>query len=233
MSFQLYKRLFAYIRPYLPKLVLAILFSIAVGAIATSPVPIVQKTFDRIFVEKDSFMLVVLPLALAALYFLKGVLQYVANRIILGISWELVVSMREKLFRHIHRLPFHFFESHETGHLISRIVNDVTIMQSTVTRLLKEFMQNSVMAVALIGWLFYMKWQWGADGAHRVPADGASHRQHFPQAQTAQPPRAGNPRRHQLDDPRIDLRRQSRAGVRGSKAGRWTSSRSTARITSL
>ncbi len=160
MSFQLYKRLFAYIRPYLPKLILAILFSIAVGGIATSPVPIVQKTFDKIFVEKDTFMLVVIPLALAALYFLKGILQYAANRIILGISWELVVSMREKLFRHIHRLPFHFFEAHETGHLISRIVNDVTIMQSTVTRLLKEFMQNSVMAVALIGWLFYMKWQW-------------------------------------------------------------------------
>ncbi len=160
MSFQLYKRLFSFIRPYFPKLLLAILFSIGVGAIATSPVPIIQKTFDKIFVEKDALMLTVLPLALAGLYFLKGILQYTANRIILGISWELVVSVRQKLFAHIHRLPFDFFEAHETGHLISRIINDVTIMQSTVTRLLKEFMQNSVMAIALIGWVFYLKWQW-------------------------------------------------------------------------
>ena len=160
MSFYLYKRLFQYIKPYLPKLLLAIFFSIVVGAIATSPVPIIQKTFDKIFVEKDTFMLKMIPLALIGLYLVKGVLAYAQNLIIFGISWELVVSVREKLFAHIHRLPFQFFEENETGHLISRIINDVAIMQSTVTRMLKELMQNGAMALGLLGWLFYLKWQW-------------------------------------------------------------------------
>jgi ATP-binding cassette, subfamily B, bacterial MsbA len=160
MSFYLYKRLFQYIRPYLPKLLLAIFFSIIVGAIATSPVPIIQNTFDKIFVEKDMFMLKVIPLALIGLYLVKGILSYAQNLIIFGISWELVVSVREKLFAHIHRLPFQFFEDNETGHLISRIINDVTIMQSTVTRMLKELMQNGAMAIGLLCWLFYLKWQW-------------------------------------------------------------------------
>lgn len=160
MSFYLYKRLFQYLKPYLPKLILAIFFSIIVGAIATSPVPLIQKTFDKIFVEKDMFMLKVIPLALVGLYLIKGLLSYVQNLIILGISWELVVSVREKLFAHIHRLPFQFFETNETGHLISRIINDVTIMQSTVTRMLKELIQNGAMALGLLFWLFYMKWEW-------------------------------------------------------------------------
>lgn len=160
MSFTLYKRLFQYIRPYLSRLVLAIFFSIIVGAIATSPVPIIQKTFDKVFVEKDAFMLMVIPLALAGLYLVKGVLTYAQNLIIFGISWELVVSVREKLFSHIHSLPFEFFEANQTGHLISRIINDVAVMQSTVTRTLKELMQNVVMALALLIWLFYLKWQW-------------------------------------------------------------------------
>mgnify|MGYP001319712312 CR=1 FL=1 len=38
--------------------------------------------------------------------------------------------------------------------------NDVTIMQSTVTRLLKEFMQNGVMMIGLLAWVFYLKWDW-------------------------------------------------------------------------
>ena len=160
MSFYLYKRLFQYLKPYLPKLILAIFFSIIVGVIATSPVPLIQKTFDKIFVEKDMFMLKVIPLALIGLYLVKGILTYAQNLIILGISWELVVSVREKLFAHIHRLPFQFFETNETGHLISRIINDVTIMQSTVTRMLKELMQNGAMALGLLGWLFYLKWKW-------------------------------------------------------------------------
>ena len=139
---------------------LAIFFSIVVGAIATSPVPIIQKTFDSIFTEKDYFMLKVIPLALVALYVLKAVLMYAQNLIMFGISWELVVQFREKLFSHIHRLPFGFFEENETGKLISRINNDVAVMQSTVTRLLKEFLQNSVTLIGLLAWVFYLKWDW-------------------------------------------------------------------------
>ena len=160
MSFHLYKRLFSYVKPYTSKLCLAIFFSIIVGVIATSPVPIIQKTFDSIFTEKDYFMLKVIPLALVALYSLKAILMYIQNLIMFGISWELVVQFREKLFAHINRLPFGFFEENETGKLISRINNDVAIMQSTVTRLLKEFLQNSVTLMGLLAWVFYLKWDW-------------------------------------------------------------------------
>ena len=131
-----------------------------VGAIATSPVPIIQKTFDSIFTEKDYFMLKVIPLALVVLYSLKAILMYAQNIIMFGISWELVVQFREKLFTHIHRLPFGFFEENDTGKLISRINNDVVVMQSTVTRLLKEFLQNSVTLMGLLVWVFYLKWDW-------------------------------------------------------------------------
>jgi subfamily B ATP-binding cassette protein MsbA len=160
LSPQLYKRLFRNLKPYLGRLYLAIFFSVTVGIIATSPVPIIQKTFDNIFVEKDYFMLKVIPLALIVLYVIKAVLTYAQNLIIFGISWELVVAFKEKLFVHIHELPFEFFEDHETGELMSRISNDVTVMQSTVTRLMKEFLQNSVMLVGLLIWVFYLKWDW-------------------------------------------------------------------------
>ena len=105
-------------------------------------------------------MLKVIPLALVALYFLKAVLMYAQNLIMFGISWELVVQFREKLFAHIHHLPFGFRDRNETGKLISRINNDVAIMQSTVTRLLKEFLQNSVTLIGLMIWVFYLKWDW-------------------------------------------------------------------------
>jgi subfamily B ATP-binding cassette protein MsbA len=142
------------------RLYLAIFFSVIVGIIATSPVPIIQKTFDNIFTEKDYFMLKVIPLALVVLYFIKAVLTYAQNLIIFGISWELVVQFREKLFTHIHHLPLSFFEDNETGKLISRINNDVAIMQSSVTRMLKEFLQNSVTLIGLLAWVFYLKWDW-------------------------------------------------------------------------
>ena len=160
MNTQLYKRLFRYLLPYKKKLLVAIFFSVVVGVIATSPVPLIQKTFDDIFVEKNFFMLKVIPIGLVFLYTIKAFLVYFQNIIILGITWELVVSMREKLFTHIHKLPFTFFEDNETGQLMSRIMNDVNIMQSTITRMLKEFIQNGITLIALLGWIFYLKWDW-------------------------------------------------------------------------
>ncbi|NIQ02917.1 MAG: hypothetical protein GWM98_14745, partial [Nitrospinaceae bacterium] len=61
MTFHLLKRLLDYLKPYLSKVFLAIGFSVVVGAISTSPVPLIQKTFDDIFVNKDYFMLKVIP----------------------------------------------------------------------------------------------------------------------------------------------------------------------------
>jgi len=160
MNIQLYKRLFRFLIPYKKQLSLAILFSVIVGIIASSPVPLIQKTFDDIFVEKDYFMLKVIPLALVFLYAIKAGLSYAQNIIIFSISWELVVRVREQLFAHIHRLPFIFFEDNETGQLMSRIMNDVSIMQSTITRLLKELIQNAITLMALLCWILYLKWDW-------------------------------------------------------------------------
>ncbi len=160
MNIKLYKRLLKYLKPYKKKILLAITFSVIVGVIASSPVPLIQKVFDDIFVQKDFFMLKVIPLALVVLYSIKAGLVYIQNVIILGISWELVVRVREQLFAHIHKLPFDFFESNETGQLLSRVMNDVNIMQSTITRLLKELIQNSITLIALLGWVFYLKWEW-------------------------------------------------------------------------
>lgn len=160
MTLRLYKRLFKYLRPYLSRVVLAIFFSVVVGAIATSPVPLIQKTFDKIFVEKNYLMLTLIPLALVGLYLIKGILQYSQNLILFRISWELVVSVRQEVFEHLHRLPLGYFEDNDTGQIFSRIMSDVTIMQSNLTNVAKDFLQNSVMFVGLVFWVIYLNWVW-------------------------------------------------------------------------
>ena len=159
-SIDLYKRLIKYLIPYKRKVLLAILCSIIIGLISTSPIPIIQKTFDEIFVKKDIFMLTAIPLALVGLYLLKGVLVYLQNVIIFGISWELVVSLRNDIFHKIQRLPLGYFDDAPVGELLSRFVNDVTIMQSSITNMVKEFLQNTFMLIGLICWIFYLKWDW-------------------------------------------------------------------------
>jgi len=169
MKSGLYKRLVSYLLPYKGKVIFTLFTSVIVGVISTSPVPLVQKTFDEIFVNKDAFMLKMLPLVIIVLYMVKGSLRYIQSRIIYQIGWELVAQVRLDLFRHIHKLPYGYYEIDTTGQLMSRVVNDVNAMLLAITKQVKDTLQNFVMLVALLGWIFYLKWDWAVIAVFVIP----------------------------------------------------------------
>ncbi|TDJ50490.1 MAG: ABC transporter ATP-binding protein [Nitrospina sp.] len=169
MKSGLYKRLVSYLLPYKGKVIFTLFTSVIVGVISTSPVPLVQKTFDEIFVNKDAFMLKMLPLVIIVLYMVKGSLRYIQSRIIYQIGWELVAQVRLDLFRHIHKLPYGYYEIDTTGQLMSRVVNDVNAMLLSITKQVKDTLQNFVMLVALLGWIFYLKWDWAVIAVFVIP----------------------------------------------------------------
>ena len=156
----IYPRLLKYLRPHIRKIFLAIFFSLIVGAIASSPVPLIQKTFDDIFIRKDESMLRFITILVIALYLLKGVLAYIQSCLIYNTVWSLIHDLRLVLFEHIQRLPYRFFEDQSTGALMSRITYDVNIMQGSISSLAKEFVQNSIMLLCILLWIFYYKWDW-------------------------------------------------------------------------
>lgn len=169
MKSGLYKRLVSYLLPYKGKVIFTLFTSVIVGVISTSPVPLVQKTFDEIFVNKDAFMLKMLPLVIIVLYMVKGSLRYIQSRIIYQIGWELVAQVRLDLFRHIHKLPYGYYEIDTTGQLMSRVVNDVNAMLLSITKQVKDTLQNFVMLVVLLGWIFYLKWDWAVIAVFVIP----------------------------------------------------------------
>lgn len=169
MKTSLYKRLVSYLIPYKGKVIFTLFTSVIVGIISTSPVPLVQKTFDEIFVNKDAFMLKMLPLVIILLYMVKGSLRYIQSRIIYQIGWELVAQVRLDLFRHIHKLPYGYYEIDTTGQLMSRVVNDVNAMLLSITKQVKDTLQNFVMLVGLLGWIFYLKWDWAVIAVFVIP----------------------------------------------------------------
>jgi len=160
MDLKLYKRLIRNLIPYKGKVALVLVTSVIVGALSTSPVPLVKEALDKIFVEKDTFMLNIIPLVLIVLYIVKGGLRYFQSCLIFRVGWELIAKFRMDVFRHIHKLPYGFFEKDTTGKLISRAVNDVNAMLMTLARHVKDALQNIVMFLGLMFWVFYLKWEW-------------------------------------------------------------------------
>ncbi len=169
MDLKLYKRLLRNLIPYRGKVILVLVTSVIVGALSTSPVPLVKEALDKIFVEKDTFMLNVIPLVLIVLYIVKSGLRYSQSCLIFRVGWELIAKFRMDIFRHIHKLPYGFFEKDTTGKLMSRAVNDVNAMLLTLARHVKDALQNVVMFLGLMFWVFYLKWDWALIAIFVIP----------------------------------------------------------------
>ncbi|MBW4084982.1 ABC transporter ATP-binding protein [Paenibacillus sp. S150] len=119
------RRFFSYYRPY--KKLFFLDFTCAVGAgLLELAFPVaVNKFIDDLLPGQDWPLILVACIALMAIYALNTAMQYIVTYWghMLGINIE--TDMRKKMFNHIQKLSFRFFDNNKTGHLIGRITNDL------------------------------------------------------------------------------------------------------------
>ncbi|WP_340022585.1 ABC transporter ATP-binding protein [Paenibacillus sp. FSL K6-1096] len=119
------RRFFSYYRPY--KTLFVIDFTCAVGAgLLELAFPVaVNKFIDDLLPGQNWSLIVLACAALLAIYALNTAMNYIVTYWghMLGINIE--TDMRKKMFDHIQKLSFRFFDNNKTGHLLGRITNDL------------------------------------------------------------------------------------------------------------
>lgn len=119
------RQFFAYYRPYRGLFFLDFGCAVIVGLLELSFPLAVNQFVDKLLPGKDWPLIIWAAAALLAIYALNTVLQFVVTYWghMLGINIE--TDMRRKLFDHIQKLSFRFFDNTKTGHLIARITTDL------------------------------------------------------------------------------------------------------------
>ena len=86
--------------------------------------------------------------ALAGLYLLGTLLNYIPQRILASVSQDLSLSLRKRISAKINRLPLRYFDTHKKGQILSRVTSDLERVADT----LQETIANMITAVmTLIG----------------------------------------------------------------------------------
>jgi len=85
----------------------------------------VQRVIDGILPQRDLDLFFRICAGLLVLYLLRALLQYIVDYWghVLGVRME--YDMRQDLFDHIQKLSFRYFDNTKTGHIMSRLVNDL------------------------------------------------------------------------------------------------------------
>jgi subfamily B ATP-binding cassette protein MsbA len=155
----IYKRLIKLAKPHLPKFILAMLCMLVVGGLTSALAFLVKPVLDDIFMKKNAAMLKWIPIAVVAIYMLKGLCTYVQTILMNFIGQRVVADIRNRLYQVIQTQSMSFFTKNQTGILMSRITNDVNSMQGAVSEAVTSLLKDSFTLICLMFVIFYRDWQ--------------------------------------------------------------------------
>jgi subfamily B ATP-binding cassette protein MsbA len=155
----IYKRLISYLKPYWGKLILAALMMSVFAASQTFFAYLIKPLMDDIFIARKTTMLHMVPFVVLITIIIRGFCDYGRYYLMADIGQRIIMDIRDQLYEHIQRLSVGFFVRTQTGVLISRLTNDVNLVQASVTNAVTGLVRESFTMIGLIGFVFYQDWQ--------------------------------------------------------------------------
>ncbi|GGD74950.1 ABC transporter ATP-binding protein [Paenibacillus nasutitermitis] len=119
------RRFFSYYRPYKGLFILDFTCAVIAGLLELGFPLVVNQFIDKLLPSGDWSLIVLACFGLLFIYCLNTGLQYIVTYWGHKLGINIETDMRRQLFNHIQKLSFRFFDNNKTGHLMSRITNDL------------------------------------------------------------------------------------------------------------
>ncbi len=163
------KKLIAYLGPYhwpiLCVMILAIVSTIlailgpkvlgnATTALFDGVVKKLTRTGDIDFSKIKTILLTAL-----ALYVSSSILQYLQGWVLSGIAVKITYSFRKDILAKINRMPFKAFDNTNHGEILSRITNDVDVVNQTLTQTISQMIHSIMTIIGVFVMMLTISWQ--------------------------------------------------------------------------
>ena len=127
------RRLLPYLKPYKRQATIAVL-SMVIFAVAANTQPfLIGRAIDRFIPSGDLRGVGLIGAALLGLAFLGWISQYLQQITTAYMGHNILLQLRTQMFDHIQRLSLSFLDRNEVGRVMSRVQNDVTVLQDLLT----------------------------------------------------------------------------------------------------
>lgn len=169
---EIYKRLLTYLTPYKARLAWSVVFMGLTSALVSAQAYLVKPVLDKVILAKNMELGLLLPPALVLVTIFKGAAAYGRDYLLGWVGQKIVNDIRDHLYTHIESLSFSYFTRTPTGVIISRIVNDVNLVQGALTKAPSSLVQGVFTMVALTGYVLYLNWRLAAFSIIILPLAG-------------------------------------------------------------
>lgn len=166
----IYLRLLTYLRPYVGLFLLSIVGFLIFASTQPMLAYILKyfvdglsnpdaSLFPQVPYLRDLKLLQAVPLLIVLIAAVQGVGSFLGNFYLARVSLGLVHDLRVTLFNNLLQLPNRYFDNHNSGHLISRITFNVTMVTGAATDAIKVVIREGMTVIFLFVSLLWMNWK--------------------------------------------------------------------------
>ena len=157
---QIINRLYEdYTSKYILKIFLAAFFSILVAISTSATAWLLDPAIEKIFLNKDSTLILLIPFAIIVAFSTKGIALYQAKIIMIQISEEVKKMLQIDMLKSFINADTQIIESKHTGKYISNLSFDV----DQITRMLSEaflsIFKDGLTLIGLLSVMFFQNWK--------------------------------------------------------------------------
>jgi len=153
------KRTLHYLMPYWRLLLFSAICSIVVGSMDGAFAWLVEPVLKRIFAGKDAEIFILVPFGIIALFIFRGICRFSYDTTIKLAGQKAIQDIRNDLYQSTIRKDMPFFNRQATGELMSRMTNDIGMMQEGMANVICGLFRDLISLISLLVVIFYRNWQ--------------------------------------------------------------------------
>lgn len=154
-----YIRLLIYCKPYKIRLAAALACMILSSVFGIIPPWLIKNIVDDVLINKEASTLNLLAIGIITLYILKALFGYGHMYLMTWVGQKVVIDIRLELYDHTQRLSLAKLYSKRSGEFLSRITNDVAVLQNILASVVVDFVVQGCTFIGIICFLLFINWK--------------------------------------------------------------------------
>lgn len=155
----LYLRILSYIKPYMHRLLFAMVCTIMAAA-GNLYIPwIIKDMIDEVLADKNGTMLNWIAASIIAIFIVRGLFWYGQNYLMSYVGQSVIVDIRAAVLKKLQRLSVSFYDKNKTGTIMSYVTNDVNALQSAMVENTIEMITEGFILIGSVVAMIYLDWR--------------------------------------------------------------------------
>ena len=154
------KRLFFdYTKKHIKKILLSVFFALLVAGSTSAIAYLLDPAIEKIFIEKDQALIIIIPIFIIIAFSIKGFSLYVAKVLMIGVSEEVRKDLQCDMLNNLIAADTRLIDGKHTGKFISNITNDVSHITNLISTAVLNIFKDSLTLIGLLIVMFFQNWK--------------------------------------------------------------------------